>query len=460
MILKTDKFKKILCILLAAVCAFSAFAYRSPKASADEALDAMQSEYDDLEKKIKENEKALSNVEGKIATNKDKLTSLNEEIDTIEAQISILDERIEVLNGDISTLQGSIDLTTNDISEINSQIDALNAQIEATNLVMSDTKTMLLARLRENYMAGEASTLEILFSSDDISSYFARKELMARVSENDANLIKDLEGKIAELDKLNAQLGEQKTELQGKKAELDSQMYTLSSRQNDLEGSRSSQQSKKNTADAKYKEVQNIITELDQDSEEYKAAIAKQQKQREELERQIDEYIKQHGSSMGDTPDESYQNDGNMMWPVKGRSTITAGFPSYPSGGAHWGIDICLCNSNGSTRDSSGNSISYGQPYYAAQGGKVIIAHNDGGWNSGFGNYVVIDHGDGTMTLYAHSKTVYVSVGDVVQKGQKIGLIGDTGNVTGPHLHFEVREKNSDGSVTRVQPLKYVSCPY
>ena len=84
---------------------------------------------------------------------------------------------------------------------------------------------------------------------------------------------------------------------------------------------------------------------------------------------------------------------------------------------------------------------------------------NDGNWNYGFGNYCVIDHGDGTQTLYAHAKTLYVSKGDVVQKGEKIGAIGETGNTTGPHLHFEVRIKKSDGSVSRVQPLDYVSKP-
>lgn len=457
--MKINRFKRLLCAAMAFIFVFSAMVFCGPGASAERSLEDMQREYEALEKKIEENEKELSKVQGKLKTNKQKLSELNDEIDTIESQIEVLDRRIDTLNGNIEDLQNNIDTTTNDITVLNSQIENLNVQIAETNALMDETRNILLSRIRENYMAGEATTLEILFSSSDLSSFFARRELMTRVSENDTNLIKELEDKIVELDDLQKQLEDQKAELEEKKTELDSQMVTLNERETDLENSRSVQKGKKSEVSGKYSEVQGIINELDQDSAEYKAAIKKQEKQREALEAQIDEYIRQHGSKQGDTPDEAYQNDGKMMWPVKGKTRMTAGYPTYPSGGKHWGIDICVCDSNGNTRDSNGNSLSLGQPYYAAQGGKVIIAHNDGEWNSGFGNYVVIDHGDGTMTLYAHSQRVYVSVGEVVQKGQKIGLIGETGNVTGPHLHFEVREKNSDGSVSRVQPLNYVSCP-
>ncbi len=452
-------FRKILCIIFAVVCTATAVTYYLPRASADETLDQMQKQYEDLEKQIQQNNQKLDEVNGEIKDNKAKLKKINGEISAIESQIDILDSRIDKLNSNIGSLQNKINTTSNDIEEIGNQIVEINAQIKMTDELMNDTRAMLLGRLRENYMAGEASMLEVIFSSHDISSYFARKELMTRVSENDAKLIQNMEVKIKELNDLNKQLAEQKVTLEGKKAELGEQVVSLSAQQTDLEGSKSTQESKKKEVDSKYREVQGIINDLDKDSAEYKAAIKAQEKQREALEAQIDEYIRQHGSKQGDTPDEAYQNDGNMMWPVKGRTTMTAGYPSYPSGGAHWGIDICVCDSNGNTRDSNGNSLSYGAPYYAAQGGKVMIAHNDGGWNSGFGNYCVIDHGDGTMTLYAHSKSLVVSEGDVVQKGQKLGYIGDTGNVTGPHLHFEVREKNADGSVSRVQPLKYVSNP-
>lgn len=90
----------------------------------------------------------------------------------------------------------------------------------------------------------------------------------------------------------------------------------------------------------------------------------------------------------------------------------------------HNGIDI-------------GGSI--GSSVYAAAGGTVIIARGDGGWNGGYGNYVVVDHGSGVQTLYAHLSSVSVSVGQSVSRGDVIGGLGNTGKSTGPHLHFEVR---------------------
>lgn len=135
-----------------------------------------------------------------------------------------------------------------------------------------------------------------------------------------------------------------------------------------------------------------------------------------------------------------------MSFPIKGETIIVAGYPYYADGSPHWGIDIVM--KNGETR---------GQPFYAAASGKVIIIKNDGNWNSGFGNYCVIDHGNGLQTLYAQADSITVKLGDEVNENDEIGIIGATGNVTGPHLHFEVRKKNEDGSVSRVNPLDYVS---
>ncbi len=458
MSLKTKRLstkKKLLCFLLAVVCAFSVVIPYSQPVSAQESLEDLKNQYAEIEKEIEKNQQAYNEVQSDIKSNKKKLDSLNEQLDSISKQMDLLDESISIINGDIDSLQGDINITQGDINEINSKIVETEITISETNMLMDSTREILLARIRENYMSGNASTVELLLTSEDLSTFFARKELITRVSENDKELIEELSDKIEQLNELQTELETKQTELETKKGELDSQMDTLSDRQNELESNRKTQQSKQETAASKYKEVQNIISELDEESEEYKAQIKKQEAEREALENAIDDYIKQHGSTVGDIPDEEYENDGKLAWPLKERCTITAGYPYYPSGGRHWGIDICLCTKSGSTRDSNGNSLSYGQPYYAAQGGEVIIAD----WHKSFGNYVVVDHGDGKQTLYAHSKSLNVSKGDIVKKGQQLGLMGDTGNVTGPHLHFEVRIKNADGSVSRENPLNYVSKP-
>ena len=437
--------KRLLCLAMAFALLVSASAI---SAAAEETLEEKQQRYEELEKEIAQNQKELAGVQSDIKTNEQKLNKLNGQIDSIEEQIDLLDESIGMISDDIDELQTDIDSTSADIESINSQISKTELQIVETETMMEDTKELLLARIRENYMSGEGSTLEILFTSDDLSSFFARKELITRVSENDSQLISELTAKVGELNELQTELEGSKTELEEKKTTLDSQMDTMNAKYDDLESSKNAQESKKKDVTGKYQEVQGIINDLDKESDAYKAAIKRQEAEREALEAEIDEYIRQHGSSQGDVPDESYENDGDMMWPVKGNTRLTATYPAYSDGSPHWGIDIV--KADGNTR---------GEPFYAAQGGEVIIAKNDGNWNSGFGNYCVIDHGDGTQTLYAHSDNILVSVGQVVKKGEKIGIIGATGNVTGPHLHFEVRVKKADGTVSRVNPLNYVSQP-
>ena len=438
--------KRIFCLALALICVFSAMIM--PQASA-KTLEEMNAEYEQIEKEIQENQEKLDDVQEDIRTNEQKLDKLNSQIDKINDQLDILNDSIDIINDDIDSLQYDITATTNDINEITIRKEEILTQISHTQSLMTETEDMLLARIRENYMAGgSGSTVEILLMSDDISSFFARKELVTRVSENDAALVAELSDKIVQLNSLQAELDQKKADLEVKETELNTQMGDLTAKQDDLQSSKDAQQSKKNDVTKKQNEVKYLLDDLDKDSDAYKAAIKRKEKERAALEAEIEAAIKQNGSTEGDKPKEEFNNDGKMLWPVPGSTRLTATYPSYSDGSAHWGIDIVRTD-----------VTTKGSPFRAAQGGKVITAFNDGNWNYGFGNYCIIDHGDGKHTLYAHAQRLKVSEGDVVEKGEEIGLIGDTGNTTGPHLHFEVRIKRSDGSVDRVNPLNYVSKP-
>ena len=119
---------------------------------------------------------------------------------------------------------------------------------------------------------------------------------------------------------------------------------------------------------------------------------------------------------------------GTMTWPLPNYYTVTSPFgnrlhPILKKYKMHTGIDIAGAGCNGKN-------------IVAAASGKVITA----GWISGYGYTVMIDHGGGIVTLYAHSQKLLVKVGEQVKAGQAIALVGSTGNSTGPHLHFEVRE--------------------
>ncbi len=155
-----------------------------------------------------------------------------------------------------------------------------------------------------------------------------------------------------------------------------------------------------------------------------------------------------------ETEDSSSQNtekDDGMMWPAISGTIVAAGYPYYDSGAAHSGVDIALY-------DEMGCNISRNTHIFAAKEGVVVAAYNNSEWNDGFGNHCIIDHGDGTQTLYAHASEIRLVEGDTVNKGQIVGLIGDTGNTTAPHLHFEVRV-DCGGYYQRVNPLNYISEP-
>lgn len=145
------------------------------------------------------------------------------------------------------------------------------------------------------------------------------------------------------------------------------------------------------------------------------------------------------------------EKDCGMMWPAISGTIAIAGYPSYDSGAYHGGVDIALYDENGS-------NISRNKHIFAAKEGVVVASFNDGKWNDGFGNHCIIDHGDGTQTLYAHASEIRLVEGETVNKGQIVGLIGDTGNTTAPHLHFEVKV-NCGGYYQRVNPMDYISQP-
>ena len=147
-----------------------------------------------------------------------------------------------------------------------------------------------------------------------------------------------------------------------------------------------------------------------------------------------------------------YINGKGYLWPTDIEAEIMAGYPSYSNGSAHWGVDIGLY-------DEMGVNISEGTPIYATRDGVVITAYNDDRWNDGFGNHCIIDHGDGVQTLYAHSRNIFVEEGDCVEQGQLIGIVGDTGFTTAPHLHFEVRVDSGRDGYKRANPLKFISEP-
>lgn len=397
-------------------------------------LDDLKKDYNELEKEIEANQKKLENIQNQQASNAEKMKLLSSQAEAISGQLDVLNSQLSVLNADIADYDREISALDKKIADAQSKIDKIDADIAATQEKISE-------RLRATYMAGSSSWIEILLESDSISSLLLRIQLLASVTENDNKLISKLEKQIeelnaakAELDKDKKALEEKRSLLVEKKSELDSKNKTLSSKQS--------------AYNANYRQISAIMTSLDKSSAEYQQELQRQYRKRAAFERQIDQLVS--GGSQGG--DNDYYDNGEMIWPVPYKNSyISAGYGYYdPEGDGtytmHPAIDIVV--------RENGVNVSYGKNIIAAQSGKVLVR----GYSDVGGNYITIDHGDGYRTYYGHCSKIIASAGQYVEKGEVIAYIGNTGYVTGPHVHFQVMQVKN-GVVNRLNPLNFVTPP-
>lgn len=397
-------------------------------------LDDLKKDYNELEKEIEANQKKLENIQNQQASNAEKMKLLSSQAEAISGQLDVLNSQLSVLNADIADYDREISALDKKIADAQSKIDKIDADIAATQEKISE-------RLRATYMAGSSSWIEILLESDSISSLLLRIQLLASVTENDNKLISKLEKQIeglnaakAELDKDKKALEEKRSLLVEKKSELDSKNKTLSSKQS--------------AYNANYRQISALMTSLDKSSAEYQQELQRQYRKRAAFERQIDQLVS--GGSQGG--DNDYNDNGEMLWPVPYKNSyISAGYGYYdPEGDGtytmHPAIDIVV--------RENGVNVSYGKNIIAAQSGKVLVR----GYSDVGGNYITIDHGDGYRTYYGHCSKIIASAGQYVEKGEVIAYIGNTGYVTGPHVHFQVMQVKN-GVVNRLNPLNFVTPP-
>lgn len=397
-------------------------------------LNDLKKDYNELEKEIEANQKKLENIQNQQASNAEKMKLLSSQAEAISSQLDVLNSQLSVLNADIADYDREISALDKKIADAQSKIDKIDADISATQEKISE-------RLRATYMAGSSSWIEILLESDSISSLLLRIQLLASVTENDNKLISKLEKQIeelnaakAELDKDKKALEEKRSLLVEKKSELDSKNKTLSSKQS--------------AYNANYRQISALMTSLDKSSAEYQQELQRQYRKRAAFERQIDQLVS--GGSQGG--DNDYYDNGEMIWPVPYKNSyISAGYGYYdPEGDGtytmHPAIDIVV--------RKNGVNVSYGKNIIAAQSGKVLVR----GYSDVGGNYITIDHGDGYRTYYGHCSKIIASAGQYVEKGEVIAYIGNTGYVTGPHVHFQVMQVKN-GVVNRLNPLNFVTPP-
>ena len=323
------------------------------------------------------------------------LDNLNQQI-SIDSQLYSTSQQIQLVNQKIALLQNNIDEANQQIGDLEVEIDSQYEQFKN--------------QIRSSYMSPEYSFLEYLLGSESFADFSVRMETVTRISEHDQSVINQLETQISDLHTLQESLAADKADLEGSTTELESL---------------------KNQLNSQSAQAQDYINDIDEMEKAFLADTAALQAKQKAIQAEIDQ-IYANLESTGE-----YQGDGTWAWPVPGYSYISSAYGwRFQGTDFHTGMDIA----------GSGTSI-YGARIVASGAGTVVKVQNNG--SNGYGLFCIIDHGGGYTTLYAHTSSIVVSVGDVVEKGQTIGYVGNSGWVIpspsasnptgGSHLHIEFR---------------------
>ncbi len=331
------------------------------------------------------------------------LEQMQKEIDEFKNQIDSKRRSEASVAKELENLELELALSEKELNYLIARIQYLNDRMAETQKEIAETekkteeqKELLSDRLVCMYKAGTTSYLEILLDSSSVSEFMARLYYLREIAQDDARLIEEYKV--------------MRQELAEKKELLENDM-------NDLKWAKAQQEEKRAMVASRSVDRERYLTQLKYDREQLEAALDRIEQESKALEQIIRDLQaqghqreKKEGLSMirpvsGGWISSEY---GNRWHPILGRYKW------------HGGVDI---------------AVNSGLPIKAAEDGTVLLATRD----AGYGLYVIIDHGGGISTLYAHASKLLVNTGDAVTRGQTVALVGSTGVSTGPHLHFEVR---------------------
>ncbi len=389
------KVYSVIALILVAIMVISLFSgiiLSSFSVNAAGSVSQMQQELDEIAKRKEALENELNIISEKKEEEMEKKSIIDEQINSTKDEINILNDMISTLDTQLEESQAELDRAEDELNE---------------NLELSKN------RIRSAYEQGEASMLEILMQSTSLYDLLSKVEIVSRITQKDNQVIESI--------RANKQIIEEKqAEIKADKETSEQAAEQLSSKEKQLE--------------KKQQASEELIDEINSDEAATKRAVLAAEAAEEELQNEIRAALAASGST-------GVVDSGDFMWPLDSKyRNITSefGYRTHPITGVyklHSGCDI-------SSAGIRGASI------YAAKGGTVMKA----GYNTGYGNYILINHGDGYATLYGHADTLLVSAGQVVNKGDVIGYVGSSGYSTGPHLHFEILK---NGEYTN--PLSYFS---
>lgn len=389
------KFVRIMAVILAALMVFGVLAsllsYAVSAAPTREDLKALEKKHADLKQQMQETKSKINSLEFDKLAAAARKEILDEQIELKLQEIDNINARLEVLDG----------LVTAKTAEANEYQRRENVQRE-----------IFKTRIRAMEENGVASYFQIIFGARDFADMLFRIDAVNEIMKRDQSIYDTLLAAERATLAARAEIEATRAEEENVKGELVAAKEELYSQQLDAEA---------------------LIARLQSDIASYTEYYEQQQREREQIYKDIIEMEEELKKL------EMVRGTGVFMWPAQYRGSVTSKFgwrvhPILKTSKYHAGIDI--------------GGQGYGAEIYAADTGTVVTSDK----SDTYGNYVVINHGNGYTTLYAHMQSRNVKAGDRVTKGDVIGWVGSTGLSNGPHLHFEIWQNG-----TRIDPTKYYS---
>ncbi len=389
---------------------------------------------EEINRQLKEIEKQRQQAEQEAAMAKKQMTQIQYERAAVVSDLKEINYSVQEAEAEINYLRNEIEKVAQRMMELDVQIEQTNAELnqtieelEAAEERVEARDDLLKARVRLMYTNGFVSYLDVLLSSTDFSDFLDRYNALTSIVNQDKEILEanERDRDLIVLKKQEKELRQQELELVFAQKEIIKQ--NLMYKEEDKEVLISSLSMQQQSLAQKEHELHSKEEALEQISEEQEKLLIQLASRKSALEAEKNGEVTPTNGKFGYPLPKTYPLTSNFGYRI---DPITGAKGAYHKGmdfGAPGGTDIL-----------------------AAETGKVIVAQ----WWGGYGNCVIIDHGGGIWTLYAHMKSnsMTVSEGDIVTRGDKIGEVGTTGRSTGNHLHFEVRKNE-----VAVNPKDYIN---
>ncbi len=410
-----SKIIKPICTLVLALAMVASLVLGFMPATANAAttqseIDALKNQKNALSDQASEYQSTINSLRGKQSSQVELKTALDSKLALTNQQIMNLEEQIKLHD---------------------QLIEQKTKEVDEAQQVADEQLEKYKTRIRAMEESGRYNYLEVLFGANSISEFLSLIDDIGDIMKSDKELEENYKESVVNLKAVKSEYEKAQAEMKQNKAEL---AVLKDSLQRDIN------------------EAASVIRSLQSDINANASVLSGLQSQESALQKQINAKVKQlneqkKAEEAAQREKEQQQSGGNSSGGNSSGGNSSGGGSATGTGNLVWPSYCTYITSRqgprthpvtGEYKNHGGTDVgaSYGSAIYAADSGRVVESSD--GWNGGYGNYVMIDHGNGMQTLYAHMSSRAVSTGQTVSRGQTIGYVGSTGMSTGPHLHFEM----------------------